>query len=89
MYDTTPYQGASGWQVYGGTSVASPLIASVYALGGHTGGYPAAFTWGAAGGLNDVTSGSNGNCSPQLWCSARIGWDGPTGLGTPSGVAAF
>ncbi|MDX6278992.1 MAG: hypothetical protein QOH03_63, partial [Kribbellaceae bacterium] len=23
------------------------------------------------------------------WCNARTGWDGPTGLGTPNGAAAF
>ena len=29
--------GASGWDVYGGTSVSSPIIASVYALAGTPG----------------------------------------------------
>ena len=59
MYDTTPYQGASGWQVYGGTSASSPIIASVYALGGVHSDYPAAEPWANPGGLNDVTSGAN------------------------------
>ena len=44
VYDTTRYNGALGWQVYGGTSVASPITASVYALGGNLTGYPAAYT---------------------------------------------
>lgn len=89
VYDTTPYQGASGWQVYGGTSVASPIIASVYALSGNTAGYPASYTWSHTSGLFDVTSGSNGSCSPAIWCHAGTGWDGPTGLGTPNGTSAF
>jgi subtilase family serine protease len=89
VYDSTPYQGRSGWQVYGGTSVASPIVASVYAQSGNTSGYPASYTWGHASGLNDVTSGSNGSCSPSVWCTAGAGWDGPTGLGTPNGTSAF
>jgi subtilase family serine protease len=89
VYDSTPYQGSSGWQVYGGTSVASPIIGSVYALSGNTAGYPASYTWAHASGLFDVTSGSNGTCSPAIWCNATTGWDGPTGLGTPNGTSAF
>jgi subtilase family serine protease len=89
VYDSTAYQGAKGWLVFGGTSASSPIIASVYALSGNTAGYPASYTWGSASGLNDVTGGSNGTCSPALWCTAVAGWDGPTGLGTPHGTSAF
>jgi subtilase family serine protease len=89
VYDSTPYQGLSQWEVWGGTSVASPIIASVYALSGNTAGYPASYTWAHASGLFDVTSGSNGSCSPSIWCNAGTGWDGPTGLGTPNGTSAF
>jgi subtilase family serine protease len=89
VYDSTPYQGYSGWQVYGGTSASSPIIASVYTMGGNLSGYPASYTWGHASGLNDVTSGSNGTCSPSLWCHSVAGWDGPTGLGTPNGTSSF
>jgi hypothetical protein len=39
--------------------------------------------------LNDVTSGSNGSCSPTILCTAGPGWDGPTGWGTPNGIGAF
>ena len=39
--------------------------------------------------LNDVTSGSNGSCSTSYFCTAKSGYDGPTGWGTPEGVAAF
>jgi subtilase family serine protease len=89
VYDSTPYQGSVGWQVYGGTSAASPIIASVYALSGNTAGYPASYTWSHSSGLFDVTTGSNGSCSPSVWCHAGSGWDGPTGLGTPNGTSAF
>jgi hypothetical protein len=82
--------GASGWSVYGGTSASAPIIASVYALAGTPGAsdYPASYPYAHPGNLFDVTSGSNGSCgSPQ--CTAGTGWDGPTGLGTPNGTAAF
>lgn len=89
VYDSTPYQGYRGWQVYGGTSASSPIIASVYTMSGNVSGYPASYTWAHSTGLNDVTSGSNGSCSPSVWCHATTGWDGPTGLGTPNGTSAF
>jgi subtilase family serine protease len=89
VYDSTAYQGRSGWLVFGGTSASSPIIASVYALSGNTAGYPSALPYQHSSSLFDVTSGSNGSCSPTQLCHARTGWDGPTGLGTPNGTAAF
>jgi subtilase family serine protease len=89
VYDSTPYQGSSGWQVYGGTSASSPIIASVYAMSGNTAGYPASYTWGHTAGLFDVTSGTNGHCRTKVWCTSGVGWDGPTGLGTPNGTSSF
>lgn len=35
------------------------------------------------------TSGTNGSCSTTYLCTARTGYDGPTGLGTPEGATAF
>ncbi|HEY3611688.1 MAG TPA: carboxypeptidase regulatory-like domain-containing protein [Pseudonocardiaceae bacterium] len=80
-----------GWQVFGGTSVASPIIASVYALGGDpvAGTAPVAYPYANPGAFNDVTSGSNGTCTPGYLCTAGPGYDGPTGLGTPNGLAGF
>ncbi|MET3804962.1 subtilase family serine protease [Nakamurella sp. UYEF19] len=89
VYDSTAYQGSKGWLVFGGTSASSPIIASVYALSGNTSGYPASYTWAHTSSLNDVTSGTNGSCPTTIWCTSRTGWDGPTGLGTPRGTAAF
>ncbi len=90
VYDSYAYQGLSGWLVFGGTSVASPTIASVYALAGNAssvtyGSYPYSHT----SALNDVTSGSNGSCGGTALCTSTTGWDGPTGLGTPNGTGGF
>jgi hypothetical protein len=83
--------GGTGFTVFGGTSASSPIIASVYALAGApaVGSSPASFPWSHAGNLFDVTTGSNGTCTPAVLCHAGVGWDGPTGLGTPNGAAAF
>ncbi|MEK2479033.1 MULTISPECIES: S53 family peptidase [Streptomyces] len=88
VYDS--YQ-ASGWNVYGGTSASAPFIAGVYALAGAPGASdtPASYPYTHASALNDVTSGANGSCSPSYLCTAGNGYDGPTGLGTPNGTAAF
>jgi subtilase family serine protease len=77
----------TGWAAVGGTSLSSPLVASAYALAG--GGYSAAFPYSHTASLFDVTSGSNGSCSGSYLCAAGTGYDGPTGLGTPNGTAAF
>jgi hypothetical protein len=88
VYDT--YQ-TGGWLVVGGTSASSPIIAGVYALAGPpaSGSYAASFPYAHTGSLYDVTSGSNGSCSPSYLCTAGAGYDGPTGLGTPNGATAF
>jgi len=89
VYDT--YNSNGGWNVYGGTSVASPLIASVYALAGApaAGTTPASYLYAHTSNLYDVTSGSTSTCTPAYLCTAEVGYDGPTGLGTPDGIGAF
>jgi hypothetical protein len=86
VYDS---DGAGGWGVYGGTSAAAPIVAGVYALVGSA----AAANYGAYGYQNrelfhDVTSGGNGTCSLAYLCTAGLGFDGPTGVGTPNGSSA-
>jgi len=39
--------------------------------------------------LHDVTSGSNGSCGTSIMCKGAVGYDGPTGVGTPKGITAF
>jgi subtilase family serine protease len=78
----------SGWQVYGGTSVAAPLIAGIYGVNGTSVNY-GSDPYANLGYLFDVTSGSNGSCGGTYFCTAVSGYDGPTGLGTPNGPVAF
>ncbi|MGN6275553.1 MAG: S53 family peptidase [Solirubrobacterales bacterium] len=87
VYDTLRTR---GWLVFGGTSVAAPIVAGVYALAGNAstvtyGSYP----YSHAGALNDVTTGANGSCGGSYPCTAVLGYDGPTGLGTPNGTGGF
>ena len=89
VYDSTAYQGYVGWMVFGGTSVAAPIIGAVYGLAGNAGSIDNNYPYSHAGSLFDVTSGCNGSCPTTQWCNARTGWDGPTGLGTPNGTGAF
>lgn len=93
VYDSVKYQGRSGWFQVGGTSLSSPLVAAVYALaGGLPAGSPAASgLYGHLGNgsvLHDVTTGSDGRCSTVM-CKGAVGYDGPTGVGTPNGIGAF
>jgi subtilase family serine protease len=93
VYDSTPYQGSSGWLVFGGTSASAPIIASVFALAhdipSGTQANTLPYTERSSANLHDVITGSNGTCPTPQWCRARTGWDGPTGLGTPNGIGAF
>ena len=78
----------SGWQVYGGTSVAAPLTAAVYGLNGGSVNY-GQNPYQNTSSLFDVVSGSNGSCGGTYFCTSGSGYDGPTGLGTPDGASAY
>jgi subtilase family serine protease len=86
------------WVVIGGTSAASPLIAGLYARAGVPAGVngPNRLYHQPASDFHDVLSGANaprGICSAdgvsERVCTADVGWDGPTGRGTPKGLATF
>ena len=74
--------GSGGWGVYGGTSAAAPIVAGVFALTGGAAA-PASYAYQNPGLFHDITSGGNGPCSLLYLCNAGIGFDGPTGIGTP------
>jgi subtilase family serine protease len=93
VYDS---YGEPGWLVFGGTSVSSPIVASVYALAGNassfSGNSAQALYTTSPSPLNKITVGANGTCGTYL-CNAAdslvSGYNGPTGLGTPNGTAGF
>ncbi|HZC51177.1 MAG TPA: carboxypeptidase regulatory-like domain-containing protein [Mycobacterium sp.] len=88
IYDSLGY---GGWLKAGGTSLATPLVTAMYALAGtpEPGTYPVTYPYQSTpAGLFDITEGSDGGCGTVL-CTAGPGWDGPTGLGVPDGVAAL
>ena len=94
VYDSFGSTSSNNWYVFGGTSVASPIVAGVYALAraaNTTTITYAEFPYAHASGLFDVVSGRNGTCSTGLkpLCTAGTGYDGPTGLGTPNGLVGF
>jgi len=82
-----------GWQLVGGTSAATPLMAGAIALEssglrseGAEGIYKHLSNW------FDVTEGydypaPNEKCPSEYLCKAEVGYDGPSGVGTPNGGA--
>lgn len=72
--------------VVGGTSLATPLLTSLYALTGETAGSSTGsvqtYAYAHPANLLDVTSGTTGSCGNAL-CTSGASWDGPTGLGMP------
>lgn len=88
VYDSTSYQGQSGWWQVGGTSAGAPQWAALVALADQLSGSPLsgnylnssafynAATANYAANYRDITSGSNGY-------SAGTGYDFVTGLGSP------
>ena len=89
---STPY---GGWEDFCGTSASSPLVAGIEA---HASEYARSLPGADAfyadqQGLFDVTGGNNegldGECAPpvedEYLCHAGIGYDAPTGSGTPDG----
>jgi subtilase family serine protease len=90
VYDSVRYQGQSGWYQVGGTSLSAPLIGAVYALAGNAGSVTyGSYPYSHTSSLHDVTSGSNGSCGGSYLCTGRVGYDGPTGLGSPNGTGGF
>jgi subtilase family serine protease len=85
--------------LYGGTSASAQIISAVYALAGNAASQMGGtYFWKHhSGHVNDVIHGNNLDaglgvtCASSVTyiCTARAGFDGPTGWGTPNGVGAF
>jgi subtilase family serine protease len=93
VYDSTPYNGQSGWMTFGGTSAGAPQWAALIAiadqgrailgkttLDGATQTLPAIDSLPAFD-FHDITLGSQGPGS--FGVSAAVGYDQLTGRGTP------
>ncbi len=78
VYDSTPYQGQSGWFTVGGTSASSPMWAGRASDSGAV--VNSAYVYGGSITYRDITSGNNG--APCLTgydlCTGRGSWTGPT-----------
>ena len=92
----TNVEGTKGgaWYQVGGTSLSSPVIAAALGLAGGGGGTAPRLLYERAhtdpGAFHDIVTGATVGCvGKQPICAARRGYDGPTGLGTPNGLAAF
>jgi Subtilase family len=86
-----------GWLTVGGTSASAPLIAGVYGLAGNAATVKPGHPYARPGSLFDITVGNNdfwnqangASCGHDYLCTAKKGYDAPTGLGTPDGTGAF
>jgi hypothetical protein len=77
--------GTSGshWLQVGGTSAAAPIVAASYALLGGAVTDPS-YPYTNPSSFNDVSTGSNGSCTAIYFCTGLVGFDGPTGIGSPN-----
>jgi subtilase family serine protease len=77
VYDSTKYNGKSGWWQVGGTSLSSPMWAGRAAASGA--GVNAAYIYGGNISFRDITSGNNG-------AACLVGYDLCSGLGSWTGA---
>ncbi len=73
VYDSSRYQGQTGWYQIGGTSLSAPMVAARAAITGAV--VKSAFVYGSSITFRDITSGNNG--APCL-----VGYDLCTGRGS-------
>jgi hypothetical protein len=88
VYCTSP-AGSANWHVTGGSSASSPFTTGLMASAGITTdpSFSPAWLYAHESEFWDVTTGGPvGSCpggSPDYYCNAIVGYDGPTGVGTP------
>jgi subtilase family serine protease len=85
-----------GWVTVAGTSVSAPFISGVFGLAGNATSITPRYLYQHAADFLDITHGNNllvggptAACGGDYLCKARKGYDAPTGLGTPDGIAGF
>ncbi|MGW5740383.1 S53 family peptidase [Amycolatopsis sp. NPDC003861] len=89
------YADAGGWLPVSGTSASAPFVAGLIGRSGHAGVTRPADLYANAGSFTDVTTGHNDpagggkKCGGDYLCVAGPGYDAPTGVGVPNGLAGF
>jgi subtilase family serine protease len=82
-----------GWTVFGGTSISAPIVAAMYALAGNAGSISnASSLYANAASFAQVLPEPNGTCSVGYLCdnpANASGYNAPSGVGTPAGLAGF
>lgn len=96
-FDSNPATGVwvydsnvGGWNIVGGTSVASPALAGIINLSGSfytSTNAELAAIYGKLGVAADFTDISSGFCGPYDGYAASAGWDPCTGVGSDKGKA--
>jgi subtilase family serine protease len=90
VYDTFGLGRHDGWIAVGGTSVSAPLISGMIGLAGNADLLDSArYIYKHRDGLADVVGGSNGYCGGDYLCRGKVGYDAPTGWGSPRGLSAL
>jgi subtilase family protein len=80
-----------GWVTVAGTSASAPLVAGIIGLAANGTTMTTARLYRHRGSFFDVTAGDNvfappvQACGADYLCTAKKGYDAPTGLGTPNG----
>jgi subtilase family serine protease len=88
VYDTFGIIGGGGFLVIGGTSASAPLVAGMIARSGQVID-DAQPIYAAPSSFFDVVGGSNGYCGGDYLCTGLKGYDAPSGVGSPAGLAAL
>lgn len=85
VYDS--YETSNAWDPWCGTSAAAPIVAGIEALSNSFSRSigAEAFYVPSLEELFDVTKGNDGECTVEYLCTAEVGYDGPTGSGSPDG----
>ncbi len=91
VYDSwdNPFGVEPGWIVLGGTSASAPLVAGMIGAADAGSTYRTGMAYRRTRWVNDVVGGTNGFCGGDYLCRGLVGYDGPTGVGTPNGVRVF
>lgn len=80
----------SGWLQVGGTSLSTPLVAGMIVRSGKAARYDGAKRlYDRRAAFRDLTAGSNGTCGGDYLCTAKKGYDAPTGVGAPRTLGSF